>query len=94
MKAFKYIKDNGGIDSEESYPYEGEENTCRYDPNSSVAQDKGFTVLKKGSEIALKKAVATIGPSKFDFFPFEIIADRKFCSCGFYGRIYSFVSAL
>merc|ERR1719244_518985 len=30
--AFRYIKENGGIDTESSYPYEGEEDVCRYNP--------------------------------------------------------------
>ena len=26
------IQENGGIDTEASYPYEGEEDVCRYNP--------------------------------------------------------------
>lgn len=33
-QAFEYIHFNGGIDTEDSYPYEGEDNNCRYENTS------------------------------------------------------------
>jgi cathepsin L len=38
-KAFQYIKDNGGIDTEDSYPYEANDGDCRFNPNSIGATD-------------------------------------------------------
>lgn len=65
VQAFQYIADNGGIDSEESYPYEVAVGACRYDSRNSVATVKGFAFVNPtGDEDTLKKAVATIGPSK------------------------------
>jgi len=60
--AFKYIKDNGGIDTEESYPYEAEDDPCRFKKNDIGATDKGFVDIPQGDEEALKAAVATVGP--------------------------------
>merc|ERR1712117_96717 len=60
--AFKYIRDNGGIDTEESYPYEGEDDTCRYNKRNRGATDIGFVDIPQGDENALKGAIATIGP--------------------------------
>lgn len=60
--AFKYIKENGGIDTEESYPYEGKDDKCRYDPASKGATDKGFTDIPSGNEAKLTEAIATVGP--------------------------------
>ena len=37
--AFQYVKDNGGIDTEDSYPYETRNNYCRYNPKNSGATD-------------------------------------------------------
>merc|ERR1711872_27058 len=60
--AFQYVKDNGGIDSEDSYPYDGEDEKCHYNPGAKAASDKGFVDIREGSEKALKKALATVGP--------------------------------
>ncbi|XP_011494856.1 PREDICTED: cathepsin L [Ceratosolen solmsi marchali] len=60
--AFKYIKDNRGLDTEKSYPYEAENDVCRYNPKNSGADDVGFVDIPVGDEEKLKAAVATIGP--------------------------------
>jgi len=60
--AFQYIKENGGIDTEKSYPYEGEDDKCRYNPAYRGATDIGFVDVEAGDENALKSALATQGP--------------------------------
>ncbi|KAG4066537.1 hypothetical protein HA402_007173 [Bradysia odoriphaga] len=61
-QAFQYIKANGGIDTEKSYPYEAVDDTCRYDASNAGATDKGFVDIPQGDEEKLKKALATVGP--------------------------------
>jgi len=60
--AFRYIKANGGIDTERSYPYEGTELKCHFNPDEVGETDRGFVDIPQGSESALKKALATVGP--------------------------------
>lgn len=61
-QAFQYIKENGGIDTEKSYPYEGTDDSCKYKPADSGATDKGFVDIPQGDEKKLKLALATVGP--------------------------------
>lgn len=61
-QAFQYIKDNHGIDTEKSYPYEAENDKCRFRPSQSGATDRGYVDIPEGDEEKMKSAVATIGP--------------------------------
>ena len=60
--AFEYIKDNHGIDSENTYPYEAKNGKCRYKPANKGADDVGFIDVAQGDEDALLEALATVGP--------------------------------
>jgi len=60
--AFRYIKANGGIDTERAYPYDGEEEQCHFSRSDIGATDKGFVDITQGDEDALKAAIATVGP--------------------------------
>lgn len=59
--AFQYIKENKGIDTEESYPYEAREGTCRFKKSGVGATVTGFVDIPE-SESKLQEAVATVGP--------------------------------
>ncbi|XP_012539263.1 cathepsin L [Monomorium pharaonis] len=60
--AFQYVRDNRGLDTEKSYPYEAENDKCRYNPRNRGATDVGYVDIPQGDEEKLKAAVATIGP--------------------------------
>ena len=61
-KAFRYIKKNKGINSQDSYPYKGVNQNCTYDPNNVAATLNRYVTIKSGDEKALTEAIATIGP--------------------------------
>jgi len=86
--AFKYIKANGGIDTESSYPYDGRNEQCKFTKSDVGADDTGFVDIPEGDEDALKKAAATVGPisvaidaSHFSFqFYHSGVYDESSCS--------------
>jgi len=59
---FEYIKVNGGIDTEESYPYTARDGRCHFNKANVGATCTGYTDLKEGSEEDLKSALTTVGP--------------------------------
>ncbi|KAL6094176.1 hypothetical protein STEG23_008268 [Scotinomys teguina] len=82
---YKYVLHNGGVEAETTYPYEGREGPCRYNPENSAAKITGFVSLPQ-SEDSLMAAVATIGPISagvhvasdlFYFYKTGILHDQK-----------------
>ncbi|XP_028675291.1 procathepsin L-like [Erpetoichthys calabaricus] len=61
-QSFQYIEENGGVDTEESYPYEARDGACRFNPNTIGATCSGYVAIPSGNEKALQTAVATVGP--------------------------------
>nr|XP_028569710.1 cathepsin L1-like [Podarcis muralis] len=62
-RAFEYVRENGGINSETSYPYlEKDGSTCSYNSQDRAANCTSVVVVPVGNEVALEQAVATIGP--------------------------------
>lgn len=60
--ALDFVKDEGGIDDEKSYPYEGIARPCRYKASKAAFADQGSAILPEGDEQKLKEMVAKFGP--------------------------------
>ncbi|XP_075463689.1 cathepsin S-like [Ascaphus truei] len=59
--AFKYIITNG-IESESTYPYQGKEGKCHYNPARKAASCTNYWQIPYGNEEMLKQAVGKNGP--------------------------------
>lgn len=60
--AFDYIKRNQGINTEESYPYVGEQGACKYKQEADNIAVTGHVFIPTEDEEKLKSAIATVGP--------------------------------
>ncbi|CAO2596384.1 Cathepsin Q [Lemmus lemmus] len=59
--AFIYAWANGGLEAEATYPYEGKDGPCRFNPENVSAKIEGFVELPEYEDV-LMDAVATEGP--------------------------------
>ena len=64
--AFSYVKEDGGLNTEKSHLYEGNDDSCHFDKNSIGATNRGFADILQDNADTMKKAVATIGPGFVD----------------------------
>ncbi|XP_051520057.1 cathepsin S, ortholog 1 [Myxocyprinus asiaticus] len=61
-RAFLYVIQNKGIDSNSYYPYEHKQGECRYSVTGKAGYCSGFQIVQRHNEAALQHAVANIGP--------------------------------
>uniref|UniRef100_A0A8C8VJ42 Cathepsin L n=1 Tax=Pelusios castaneus TaxID=367368 RepID=A0A8C8VJ42_9SAUR len=84
-RAFQYVRDNRGINSELIYPYlERDEFSCHYNPLDKAANCTSLVLVPEGNETALEQAVATVGPVSVavdaSSFPFHFYKSGIFTS--------------
>merc|ERR1719385_488603 len=85
--ALQYIMQNGGVDTEDSYPYEMAKSYCRYTPSNSGAAITGAKRVSFGSESDLKRAVSMVPTSvaiDASHYSFQLysggVYDEPYCS--------------
>uniref|UniRef100_A0A0D6R7U7 Peptidase C1A papain C-terminal domain-containing protein n=1 Tax=Araucaria cunninghamii TaxID=56994 RepID=A0A0D6R7U7_ARACU len=78
-QAFEYIKYNGGLDTEETYPYTAKDGVCKYDVNNVGAKVADAVNISLGAEDELKHAVGLVRPVSVAF---EVINEFRFYKGG------------
>nr|XP_035924577.1 pro-cathepsin H isoform X3 [Halichoerus grypus] len=66
-QAFEYIRYNKGIMGEDSYPYEGQDGDCKFQPSKAIAFVKDVANITINDEEAMVEAVALYNPVSFAF---------------------------
>ncbi|KAG5559119.1 hypothetical protein RHGRI_008890 [Rhododendron griersonianum] len=66
-QAFEYIKHNGGLDTEEAYPYTAKDGECKFSSENVGVQVLESVNITLGAEDELKHAVAFVRPVSVAF---------------------------
>ncbi|XP_057538766.1 pro-cathepsin H-like [Amaranthus tricolor] len=80
-QAFEYIKYNGGLDTEEAYPYTGVDGKCKFSAQNVGVQVLDSVNITLGAEDELKDAVAFVRPVSVAF---QVVDEFKLYKGGVY----------
>jgi len=80
-QAFEYIKYNGGLDTEEAYPYTGKDGVCKFSSENIGVQVLDSVNITLGAEAELKHAVGTVRPVSVAF---QVVQSFRFYKGGVY----------
>ncbi|XP_072979660.1 oryzain gamma chain-like [Typha angustifolia] len=78
-QAFQYIKYNGGLDTEESYPYTGVNGICSFKPETVGVKVLDSVNITMGAEDELKHAVGVVRPVSVAF---QVIKEFRLYKAG------------
>ena len=62
LTAYKWIKDNGGLQLDEDYPYEAKSQTCHQDISKNVVEITDYQLLESTDEEIIKQYLYEKGP--------------------------------
>ncbi|CAN6480219.1 unnamed protein product [Victoria cruziana] len=80
-QAFQYVKYNGGLDTEESYPYAGVDGPCKFSANDVGVKVADSVNITQGAEDELKHAVGIVRPVSVAF---QVVSGFRFYKGGVY----------
>ncbi|XP_024033301.1 thiol protease aleurain isoform X1 [Citrus clementina] len=80
-QAFEYIKYNGGLDTEEAYPYTGKDGVCKFSSENVGVQVLDSVNITLGAEDELQHAVGLVRPVSVAF---EVVDGFRFYKSGVY----------
>ncbi|KAI0495962.1 hypothetical protein KFK09_022269 [Dendrobium nobile] len=78
-QAFQYIKDNGGIEAEKTYPYLAANGKCKFKKENVRAKVIGSVNITQGDEDELKHAVGIVRPVTVGI---DVVPDFRFYKKG------------
>uniref|UniRef100_A0A7I2YQH4 Cathepsin H n=1 Tax=Homo sapiens TaxID=9606 RepID=A0A7I2YQH4_HUMAN len=82
-QAFEYILYNKGIMGEDTYPYQGKDGYCKFQPGKAIGFVKDVANITIYDEEAMVEAVALYNPVSFAF---EVTQDFMMYRTGIYSR--------